>query len=83
MGLLGLILSAVLTVVIAYLVFKLVQSLNWKKVIANSIAGIITLFVLNLIGIKIPITLINLIIVAIGGFIGVLFLLLLYFLGGI
>lgn len=75
-GLVGLIVA----LVIVYLIFRFLKSPIY--ILANSIMGIIIFFVLNfLFGLGIPINIFSVGIVAIGGILGVLLVLLIHFLG--
>jgi len=66
---------------ITFLVFRFITSLDIKKMILNSVAGLISLFILNALGVAIPITFFNIFLIALTGFVGLLILLVLYFLG--
>ena len=66
---------------LTFIVFRFITSIDIKKLLLNSVAGLISLFLLNALGITIPITLFNIILIAITGFIGLVILLILYFLG--
>lgn len=69
-----------LLILVGYLLFKLAMSiLKWIAV--NSIVGLILVGVLNFLGVThIPLNLINFLIIAIGGVVGVFILILLSFL---
>ncbi len=74
---LGMLLVAVL---VAFAIYKLFK--DPKLVLWNSLLGIATFLILDIfLGLGIPINLITIAIVAIGGFGGVLFVLLFHFLG--
>ncbi len=74
-GLIGL-LVALLIVYLIYRFFK-----NPMYIIANSIMGIVIFFILNLFGAGIPINLFSVGIVAIGGVLGAVLVLIIHFLG--
>ena len=74
-GLVGLLVA----LVIVYLIFRFLK--NPMYIIANSIMGILIFFVLNIFGAGIPINLFSVGIVAFGGILGVLLVLLIHFLG--
>jgi len=65
---------------IVYLLFGALKNLTY--LVANSVMGIIIFFLLNIVlGIGIPISLLSIGIVAIGGLAGVLLVLVIHFLG--
>ncbi len=68
-------------ILITYLIFKLINALDIKKIVMNSIAGIISLLILNAIGFHIKLSLLNLVIVALTGFIGLVLIILLTLIG--
>lgn len=70
-----------IALIVTYLIFKLVNALDIKKVIMNSIAGIISLLILNALGFNIKLSLLNLVIVALTGFIGLALIIILTFIG--
>ena len=74
-GLVGLLVA----IFIVYLIYRFLK--NPMYIIANSIMGIVIFFILNLIGVGIPINVFSVGIVAIGGIPGVILVLLLHFLG--
>jgi hypothetical protein len=74
-GLIGLLVA----LVIVYLIFRFLK--NPMYIIANSIMGILIFFVLNLFGAGISINLFSVGIVAVGGVLGVLLVLIIHFLG--
>ena len=72
--------ALLLAVVILYVLYKLLKHII--KLAINSIAGIIILFLLNLIfGLGIPINIFTILIVALSGLGGVVLILILHFLG--
>ena len=73
------IVGLVVALVIVYLILRFLK--DPKYIIANSIMGIIIFFVLNLFGLGIPINIFSIGIVAIGGVLGVLLVLIFHFLG--
>jgi hypothetical protein len=74
-GLVGLLVA----LLIVYLIFRFVK--NPMYIIANSIMGILIFIILNVFGTGIPINVFSVGIVAIGGVMGVLLVLLIHFLG--
>ncbi|NYZ77721.1 pro-sigmaK processing inhibitor BofA family protein [Candidatus Micrarchaeota archaeon] len=75
-GLVGLLIA----LLIVYLIFRFLK--NPIYIIANSIAGIIIFVILNFFfGLGIPINIFSVGIVAVGGILGVLLVLLIHFLG--
>ncbi len=77
-GLFGLV-GLLVALVIVYLIYRFLK--NPMYIIANSIMGIVIFFVLNLFGAGIPIDILSVGIVAIGGILGVVLVLLIHFLG--
>jgi inhibitor of the pro-sigma K processing machinery len=74
-GLIGLLVA----LLIVYLIYRFLK--NPMYIIANSIMGIVIFFILNLFGAGIPINIFSVGIVAIGGILGVVLVLLIHFLG--
>jgi len=74
-GLVGLLVA----LLIVYLIFRFLH--NPMYIIANSIMGIVIFVILNLFGVGIPISIWTVGIVAIGGTLGVILVLLIHFLG--
>jgi hypothetical protein len=74
-GLVGLLVA----LLIVYLMFRFLK--NPMYIIANSIVGIVIFFVLNVLGLGIPINIFSVGIAAIGGLLGVALVLLIHFLG--
>ena len=70
-----------IALVIALLVFIVVKRINWKNIVMNTIAGFITLIILNALGFGIPITLLTLLLIALLGVVGLIIVLLLKFMG--
>ena len=70
-----------IALLLTFIVFRFITSIDLKKMALNSVAGLISLYLLNALGIAIPITLFNVILIALTGFIGLVILLILYFLG--
>jgi len=73
------IVGLLVALVIVYLILRFLKDPMY--IIANSIMGIIIFFVLNLFGLGIPINIFSIGIVAIGGVLGVLLVLIFHFLG--
>ena len=73
------IVGLVIALLIVYLILRFLKDPMY--IIANSIMGIIIFFVLNLFGLGIPINIFSIGIVAIGGVVGVLLVLIFHFLG--
>ena len=72
--------AVILAAVILYLLFRLLKEI--VKLAINSVAGIIILFLLNLLfGLSIPINIFTILIVALSGIGGVFLILILHFLG--
>ena len=73
------IVAIVLSIVAAWLVFESAHSI--KRVIYNSVVGLVAMFVLNLLGVGLPISIVTLIIVALTGLLGLSAIIALHFLG--
>jgi hypothetical protein len=70
----------VVAMVVLYLLFQLVKEI--APLILNSIAGLIVFFILNIVfGLGIPVNFWSILAVALGGFVGLLLVLILHFLG--
>ena len=73
------IILVILAILAAIVIFRAMKQL-WP-VIVNSIGALILLWLLNFIGLKIAINIWSILIVAIGGFVGLLLVILLHLLG--
>lgn len=75
------IIAFILALLLVVAVFKFIQEFSLKKLILNAIAGLVSLFILNIFGIGIPINLLTIFIIAITGMVGIIVILLFHFLG--
>ncbi len=75
------IIAFILAVLLVAAVFKFIYEFSLKKLILNAIAGLVSLFILNLFGIGIPINVLTVFIIAITGMVGLVLILLFHFLG--
>ncbi len=65
-----------------FMLYVLIRFLeNPIHIILNSVMGIIVFIVLNFVGVGIPISILSIAVVAIGGLVGVLLVVILHFLG--
>jgi hypothetical protein len=71
--------AALVSIVVACLIFGAFRDL--KKVLYNSIVGLLSMVVLNLLGVAVPINTVTVIIVALTGLLGLVAIILLHFLG--
>jgi hypothetical protein len=71
--------AIVLSIIAAWLIFALARDI--KRVIYNSVVGLIAMFVLDLLGAGIPINIVTFIIVALTGLFGLAAIIVLHFLG--
>ncbi|MGB9719584.1 MAG: pro-sigmaK processing inhibitor BofA family protein [Candidatus Anstonellales archaeon] len=71
----------ILALLLVAAVFKFIYEFNIKKLILNAIAGLVSLLILNILGIGIPINVITIFIIAITGIVGLIIILLFHFLG--
>lgn len=71
----------ILALLLVGAVFRFIHEFNLKNLILNAIAGLISLFILNLFGIAIPINFLTIFIIAITGMVGLIIILLFHFLG--
>ena len=75
------ILAFLIALIIVVAVFRFFEEFSWKKLLMNTVAGLVAMLILNLFGFSIPITLLTLFIVAITGLVGLLLIIILHFLG--
>jgi hypothetical protein len=75
------IIAFILALLLVAAVFKFIYEFSLKKFVLNAIAGLLSLFILNLLGIGIPINLLTIFIIAITGMVGFIIILLFHFLG--
>jgi hypothetical protein len=68
-----------IAVIIAWIMFSLVKTVG--KYIINGILGLLAMLIINALGIGVPINLLSLIVVALGGLPGLAIVIILHFLG--
>ena len=72
------IVAAGIAIAIAWVVFSIVKTAG--KFIANGTVGLLAMFVINAVGIGVPINLLSLVVVALGGLPGLAIVIILHFL---
>jgi len=75
----GTIVAVVIALVIAWIVFSMTKDIS--KLIANGLLGLLAMLIMNAVGIGVPINLLSIIVVAIGGLPGLGVVVILHFLG--
>ena len=70
-----------IALLVTWIVFKFIVNFSIKKFILNSVAGLISMYILSLFGIHIPINWFTVGLVGITGFVGLIILILLVIFG--
>ena len=68
-------------ILVTWAVFKFIVNFSIKRFLMNSIAGLISMYILSMLGIHIPINWFTVILVGLTGFVGLLILIILALLG--
>jgi len=76
---LGTIVAVAIALLIAWVVFSMTKDLG--KMIANGLLGLLAMLIMNAVGIGVPINILSLIVVAIGGLPGLAIVIILHFIG--
>lgn len=70
-------------IAVAVILFYLIKRINWRNIITNIVAGLITLIILNQLGIaEIPITIWTILFIGITGLVGLILIILYHLLVG-
>ena len=71
--------AVAIALLIAWVVFSMTKDLG--KMIANGLLGLLAMLIMNAVGIGVPINILSLIVVAIGGLPGLAIVIILHFIG--